>query len=187
MRLVFIGPPGAGKGTQAARLAEKLGIPQLSTGDMFRQAIRLGSEVGHQADEFLRSGQLVPDGLVEQIVFERLTEPDCQSGFILDGFPRTEPQATNLDSWLVERSLLLTAVLELRVPREELLQRLAERGRKDDDRNVVEQRLQQYDRLTLPLLTYYRQRGILQDIDGLGSADDVFARVVQIVDNLETA
>ena len=187
MRFVLLGPPGAGKGTQAVQLAEHLKVPMLSTGEMFREASRNQTELGRQVEEYFQSGRLVPDELVEQIVFERLSQNDCQNGFLLDGFPRTVPQAENLDNWLVQNSLSLDAVLELNVTREELLDRLAQRGRQDDDREIVLERLKQYDHLTLPLTAYYQERGVLQAIDGIGTADEVFARVVQIVDNLPKA
>ena len=187
MRFVLLGPPGAGKGTQAVQLAEHLNVPMLSTGEMFREASRNQTDLGRQVEEYFQSGRLVPDELVEQIVFERLSQDDCQNGFLLDGFPRTVPQAENLDNWLVQNGLSLNAVLELNVTREELLDRLAQRGRQDDDREIVLERLKQYDQLTLPLTAYYQERGILHAIDGLGTTDEVFARVVQIVDNLPKA
>lgn len=187
MRIVFMGPPGAGKGTQSLRLAEKLDIPKLSTGDMLREAVAQNTDVGMAAAEFMHQGHLVPDDLVERIVFERLSEPDCESGSIIDGFPRTVPQASALDEWLAANQEPLNVVLQIYVPLDELLRRLADRGREDDNRNIVAERLKQFDELTRPLLEYYRKRGILQRIDGVGKPDDVFGRIVTAVQNCRSA
>jgi adenylate kinase len=178
MRIVFIGPPGAGKGTQALRLAEHLQIPKLSTGDMLREAVAQRTPIGLQAGKFMEQGLLVPDELVDSVVFARLSEEDCAEGSIIDGFPRTVPQAQALDEWLAENQEPLSAVIEMFVPKEELLRRLAGRGRHDDQLAVVAERLHQFDLLTHPLLDYYRSQGILQKIDGIGKPDDVFARIL---------
>ena len=182
MQIVFIGPPGAGKGTQSTRLADYLQIPKLSTGEMLRETRAQQTDIGKQAAQYLESGHLVPDPLVEEIVLERLNEPDCQVGCILDGFPRTLSQAANLDSWLAGKGRPLSAAIEIRVPEEELLERLAQRGRHDDDREIIRLRLRQYDKLTHPLIDYYEQRKLLQGIDGVGTTDEVFALLQQIVD-----
>lgn len=181
MRIVFIGPPGAGKGTQSVRLAEYLQIPQLVSGDMLREVCQQQTELGRQTAEHMQAGRLVPDEIVQAIVFQRLGEPDSEPGCILDGFPRTVPQAAVLDQWLVENRHPLAAVLGIQVPEDELLERLAGRGRQDDDREIIRQRLQQYDKWTRPLLDYYSNRGVLQIIDGLGTTDEVFDRIKKIV------
>lgn len=187
MRIVFMGPPGAGKGTQSLRLAEHLQIPKLSTGDMLREAVAQKTEVGVQADEYMVQGRLVPDELVERIVFERLSEPDCENGSIIDGFPRTVPQAEALDDWLVANQGPLSIVLQIFVPLDELLRRLAGRGREDDQRAIVAERLKQFEELTRPLLDYYRGRGILHKIDGVGKTDEVFDRIMSAVEAAESA
>ncbi len=183
MQIIFIGPPGAGKGTQSVRLAEHLQVPHLSTGDMLREACQQKTAIGIQAAEAMSSGQLVSDKLVEQIVFQRLVEPDCLAGCVLDGFPRTVPQAASFDQWLSQQKRQISAVLEIQVAMEELLERIAGRGRQDDDREIVRERLCQYDDLTHPLLDYYRRQGILHEVDGLGTPDEVFARIQKIVEN----
>jgi len=186
MQIIFIGPPGAGKGTQSVHLAEYLGVPHLSTGEMLREACQKKTDIGVQAAEAMKSGQLVSDELVDQIVFQRLAEPDCQSGCVLDGFPRTEPQAVAFDQWLAQQNRQVSAVVEIQVSVEELLERVAERGRQDDNKEIVRERLTQYDELTRPLLEYYRSQGILKVVDGLGTPEEVFARIQAIVDNLGT-
>jgi len=182
MQIVLIGPPGAGKGTQSVRLAEYLQVPHLSTGEMLRDACLRKTDVGLRANEAMQRGQLVPDELVEEILFERLEEKDCQGGSILDGFPRTVPQAVAFDAWLGKRKRPLSTVLELRVNKEKLLERLSSRGREDDNREIVLARLDQYDELTHPLLDYYGKRSALHVIDGQGSAEEVFAQICSIVD-----
>ena len=179
MQIVFLGPPGAGKGTQAVRVAQRLGAPHLSTGEMLRQAIRSQSDLGRQAAEHINAGRLVPDALVDALVEQRLAQPDCRSGFVLDGFPRTLEQAEYLDGLLARRDAALDAVVELEVPEQELLIRLSRRGREDDLEQVVRERLRQYDELTQPLVDYYRRRGVLREVPGEGSLEDVFARIMQ--------
>jgi len=185
MQIIFIGPPGAGKGTQSVRLAKHLQVPHLSTGDMLRKACQQKSDIGILAAEAMGSGQLVSDELVEQVVIERLQRPDCKNGYILDGFPRTVPQADALDRWLAKQGQALSVALALRVDQEVLLERLSGRGRQDDDRETVLERLRQYDRLTHPLLEYYSQHGTLQGVDGSGSEDEVFARIQEVIANLD--
>ena len=181
MRIVFMGPPGAGKGTQSLRLAEKLQIPKLATGDMLREVVTQKTDVGLKAASYMAQGHLVPDELVEHIVFQRMSDPDCAGGCIIDGFPRTVPQAVALDEWLTKYQEPLNVVLQIYVPLEELLRRLAGRGREDDNREIVAQRLSQFDELTRPLLEYYRDRGILHRIEGVGKTEDVFDRIMTAV------
>lgn len=187
MRIVFMGPPGAGKGTQSLRLAEHMKIPKLATGDMLREAVAQGTAIGLKADEYMVQGHLVPDELVERIVFDRLSDTDCQNGSIIDGFPRTVPQAEALDAWFAAHERRLDLVLQIFVPLDELLRRLAGRGREDDHRAIVAERLRQFDDLTRPLLDYYRCRGILHKIDGVGTTDEVFGRIMAAAEIAETA
>lgn len=182
MRLVFIGPPGAGKGTQAERIVAAYRLAHLSTGDMLRAARDAKTEVGVKADRYMSAGQLVPDEIILGVIGDRLTQPDCRGGYLLDGFPRTIGQAEALDEMLSEQGTPLDVVLELRVPDEELFRRLAGRGRADDKPEVIRQRLVAYAEQTSPLLEYYAKRGLLQTIDGLGSVEDIFARIRRVLD-----
>jgi adenylate kinase len=182
MRIVFIGPPGAGKGTQAERLVARYELAHLSTGDMLRAARDAQTDVGRQADEYMSKGELVPDKIIVQIIAERLSQPDCQAGYLLDGFPRTIAQAEALDRMLGERNTPLDVVLELQVPEEELFNRLAGRGRADDKPEVIRQRLVAYRRQTEPLLEYYEKAGLLKRVDGLGSVDEIFDRIKAVLD-----
>lgn len=185
MRIVLIGPPGAGKGTQSALMAEKFQIPHLSTGEILRAVTAAQSKTGREAAKYMERGELVPDEMIQEIVFEELSSPACASGYILDGFPRTVPQAEEFDRWLAERDCALSLVLKFSVTKEVLLERLAERGREDDDREVIEKRMQQYLDLTKPLVEYYQNRGLIHVVKGSeGSAEDVFAMIQKIVDNL---
>ena len=169
-------------------MSEKFQIPHLSTGDMLRAACAEESAVGRSADQYMQQGRLVPDALVQEIVFEELSRPECASGYIVDGFPRTVPQAKAFDAWLEERDCTLSLALEFQVTEDVLLERLDDRGRADDAREIVHQRLQQYNDLTRPLIEYYKKKGILHVIHGgRGSAEDVFATIQQIVDNLPSA
>lgn len=182
MRIVFIGPPGAGKGTQAERLIEKYQLAHLSTGDMLRAARDARTEIGRKAETYMSSGQLVPDDIIVAIIQERLKQPDCRKGYLLDGFPRTIAQAEALDGMLRREGTPLDVVLELQVPEEELFQRLAGRGRSDDRPEVIRQRLVAYRQQTEPLLDYYRKGCLLRSIDGLGTVDGIFDRVARVLD-----
>jgi len=182
MRIVFIGPPGAGKGTQAERMIEKYKLAHLSTGDMLRAARDAQTEVGKKADEYMSTGRLVPDEIIVEIIEERLAQSDCQAGYLLDGFPRTIAQAEALDKMLGEKGTPLDVVLELKVPEEELFQRLAGRGRADDTPDVIRQRLVAYRDQTSPLLDYYGKTGLLESVDGLGTIEEIFDRIQAILD-----
>jgi adenylate kinase len=184
MRLVFIGPPGAGKGTQAERMIAAYRLAHLSTGDMLRAARDAKSDLGRKADEYMSTGRLVPDDLIIALIEQRLAAADCAGGYLLDGFPRTLAQAEALDATLAARQTPLDVVLELAVPEEELFRRLAGRGRADDKPEVIRQRLVAYRDQTAPLLAYYGNKSLLRSIDGLGSVDDIFARVRQVLDPL---
>lgn len=177
MRIVLLGPPGAGKGTQAVKIAEKLGVPQISTGDLFRHNIGAGTPLGVEAKKYLDAGDLVPASLTNALVNERLNEPDVAEGFILDGFPRTVEQAEALHDMLERRNLKLDAVLEFRVPEEELVSRLAGRGRADDTEEVIRNRFRVYRDETAPLLDYYTHE--LKTVDAVGSLNEVFTRALQ--------
>ena len=176
MRIVLLGPPGAGKGTQAVKLAEKLGVPQISTGDLFRHNISTGTELGLQAKTYLDAGDLVPAELTNALVDDRLSDDDVTGGFNLDGFPRTVEQAEALHGMLARRGLALDAVLEFRVPEDELVQRLKGRGRADDTEDVIRNRFRVYRDETAPLLDYYSRE--LKTVDAVGELDEVFARAL---------
>ena len=186
MLTVFLGPPGAGKGTQAARLAAKYGSPQISTGDMLRAAVVAGTSLGERVNGIMKSGDLDPDALMLEVVEERLDQPDCASGAILDGYPRTRGQAEALDP-LAQRigQGEVRLVLMLDVPEEEVIQRISGRredaaggdGRDDDREHVVLERMRVYRELTEPLVDYYRDKGVLTEIAGIGTVDEVFDRI----------
>lgn len=182
MRLVFIGPPGAGKGTQAEKMIAKYSLAHLSTGDMLRAARDAKTEVGVKAEEYMSRGALVPDDIIVAIIAERLAHSDCEKGYLLDGFPRTIAQAEALDNMLDANGTPLDAVLELAVPEEELFTRLAGRGRADDTPEVIRQRLVAYRNQTAPLLEYYANKGLLKSINGLGSVDEIFTRISDLLD-----
>ena len=187
MRLILLGPPGAGKGTQAQRLVAKHGIVQLSTGDMLRAAVKAGTPVGLRAKDIMDRGDLVPDEIVVAIVSDRIDEPDARNGFILDGFPRTVAQAEALEKMLAEKGLRLDGVIELKVDEDILIRRIESRIaemrargealRKDDDPEVLKSRLEVYRRQTAPLIDYYRHNGTLRAVDGMAPIDDVTAAI----------
>ncbi|BBY39003.1 adenylate kinase [Mycobacterium mantenii] len=177
MRVVLLGPPGAGKGTQAEKLSEKLGIPHISTGELFRSNIENGTKLGLEAKRYLDAGDLVPSELTNQLVDDRLSDPDAAKGFILDGFPRSAEQAKALHDMLGRRGTDIDAVLEFRVSEDELLQRLKGRGRADDTDDVILNRMKVYRDETAPLLDYYSHE--LKTVDAIGTMDEVFARALQ--------
>ncbi|MEZ4220779.1 MAG: adenylate kinase [Polyangiaceae bacterium] len=202
-RIVLLGPPASGKGTQGSVLAEALGIPKISTGDMLREARAAGTALGKEAESYMNAGKLVPDSVVIGLVDERLNVGDARAGFILDGFPRTTPQAEALEALLDKRGTPLTSVLQIDVSKELLLERATLRRidkqtgqiyhlkysppppgadlehRKDDQEETVRRRLDEYDALTAALLPFYEQRKLLKRVDGVGSMDEVTARINQ--------
>jgi adenylate kinase len=183
MRLILLGPPGAGKGTQAERLVKRLAIPQLSTGEMLRAAVAAKTPVGLRAKDIMNRGELVSDDIVVQIVADRIEDQDAKKGFILDGFPRTVPQADALAKMLSGKGLNLDAVLEFKVDEDVLIERMKvrrkqaeERGdpvRKDDDPEVFKTRLEAYRAQTRPLIDYYQSKGALKTVDGMQPIDKV--------------
>ena len=192
MRLIFLGPPGAGKGTQAKLLTEKYGIPQLSTGDMLRAAKEAGTEIGLKAKAVMDAGQLVSDDIVNAIVAERIDLDDCSNGFILDGYPRTVPQAKALSENLRQKDLVLDAVIELKVDQEALIRRIENRVaetiaaggtvRSDDNPESFRKRLSEYREKTAPLSAYYQEQGELVVLDGMADVDDVTAAIEAVLE-----
>ncbi|MCO5147709.1 MAG: adenylate kinase [Aquamicrobium sp.] len=187
MRLILLGPPGAGKGTQAQRLVEKHGIPQLSTGDMLRAAVQAQTDVGKRAKAVMDAGELVSDEIVNAIVAERIDQADCAGGFILDGYPRTLAQADAVEAMLAKRGIALDAVIELVVDDKALVGRIVRRAeqakaagqpvRKDDNPEVFEERLREYYKKTAPLIGYYHAKGMLKGVDGMAPIDDVTRQI----------
>lgn len=207
MRMILVGPPGAGKGTQAAILVNKYEIPHISTGDMLRAAVKEGTELGTRADGFMKAGALVPDDLVIAMVIERIAKDDCQKGFMLDGFPRTRPQAEALDEALTEAGVTLDVVVQIEVPDELIVARITGRRsdpetgaiyhlefrpppddvkdrlvqRKDDTEEACKARLAKYHSETAPIIPFYRDKGLLEEVDGVGSPDEVTGRVAAVL------
>ncbi|MEM8771003.1 MAG: adenylate kinase [Pseudomonadota bacterium] len=195
MILIFLGPPGAGKGTQARHIVDRYGVPQLSTGDMLRSAVAAETPVGLQAKAVMDAGNLVSDNIVAAIVEERIEQDDCAGGFLLDGFPRTLPQAEMLDAMLEKKGISLDAVIELRVDEAVLIDRLRSRiaetkasgreVRKDDNEETFKKRLEVYREQTAPLIPYYENQGKLKVVDGMGSVEAVSAEIDAILDDLK--
>jgi adenylate kinase len=189
MRIVLLGPPGAGKGTQAARVACRFGTPHIATGDIFRANVASGTELGQIAQEYMDRGDLVPDEVVIAMVMDRLAEDDCAAGFVLDGFPRTVTQAEALDRQLVALGVPLHAVLCFEAAEEELLRRLAGRAaaqhRADDAEQTIRHRLEVFASKTRPLIDYYRHRRLLTMIDGVGRVEDVTLRILDCLPSVD--
>jgi adenylate kinase len=214
-RVVLLGPPGAGKGTQAKLLQDKFGVCQISTGDILRKAVAEQTPLGKEASQYIHRGALVPDSVIVDLVATRLQEKDCEKGFILDGFPRTIPQAESLDAILKQRGIGLNSVLSVQVPKDVIIERLAGRRtcrscgalshvtlspskkagicdrcggelyQRDDDREeTIAHRLKVYDDQTAPLLNYYRGQGLLREIGGVGTVDEIRARVIAALGDL---
>jgi adenylate kinase len=192
MRLILLGPPGAGKGTQAERLVAGLGIVQLSTGDMLRAAVAAGSDVGKRAKAIMERGELVPDEVVIDVIRDRLKGADTARGFILDGFPRTVAQAAALDGLLASLKMRLDAVIEIAVDEKLLLERIETRvretggARADDNPETLKKRLKVYREQTAPVAQYYRSRGRLRTVDGMASKDQVAAAIASILNEVKT-
>ena len=204
MRMILVGPPGAGKGTQAARLVESLGIPHISSGDMFRAAVKAGTPLGVEADRYMKAGQLVPDEVTIGMVLERIAQPDCANGFMLDGFPRTLPQAEALHEALRAAGVELDAVVLIEVPDELIVERVTGRRtdpetnaiyhltfnpppveiigrlvhRKDDTLEAVTARQQKYHGETVPIIPFYEGQGLLRRVDGVGDPDAITGRLL---------
>ena len=181
-RLLLIGPPGAGKGTQAARLSEALGVPAISTGDIFRQNVKNETALGLKAKAFMDAGDNVPDSLTNDLITDRLEQDDCTEGFLLDGYPRTTDQVRHLDGFLADHGTSLDVVVQLIADADVVVERLRKRaldqGRSDDDESVVRHRLGVYEEQTAPLIDVYGSRGLVVAIDGLGEIADVTTRIM---------
>ena len=186
--IVLLGPPGAGKGTQAARIAERLNIPAISTGEIFRANMSEGTELGKRAKEYMERGEFVPDSVTNPMVKVRLSAPDAANGFLLDGYPRTLEQAHALRDMLAELGVSLDVVLEIQVDEDEvvarMLKRATEQNRSDDTEPVIRHRLEIYHELTEPMATYYADQDLLQVVDGHGSIDEVSERIFALLDGL---
>lgn len=179
MKLLFVGPPGAGKGTQAGRVADKLGIAHVSTGDMFR-ALDDSSDLGRRVKAIMESGDYVPDSIVIEMLEDRIAEPDAADGFILDGFPRTVPQAEALDAFLGDEGL--DAVVLFEIDNDEVIERMLERGRSDDTEETIRTRLEVYAEQTQPLIGRYSERGLVRRVDAEGDIEDITERVLAALD-----
>jgi adenylate kinase len=186
MRLVLLGPPGAGKGTQAKRVAERFGIPAISTGDIFRANVSSGTELGVLAKQYMDKGEYVPDEVTNDMVRERLGEPDAMQGFLLDGYPRTTAQVDVLDAILADSGRALDRVVEVTADTEEVVRRLLKRaeieGRADDTEEVIRRRMEVYAEQTAPLTALYEAHGVLRRVDGMGPVDEVTERLVKVLE-----
>ena len=183
MRFILLGGPGAGKGTQAGKLKEHFGIVHLSTGEVLREARAAGTELGRKAVEYMDTGKLLPDDIILGIVSEKLDMPEMEKGFLFDGFPRTIPQAEGLEELLGKKNLELDAVVSIEIQDEIVIERLLKRaeieGRSDDNRETIENRLRVYYDQTEPLKVYYEKSGLLKSVDGVGTVDEVFERIIK--------
>ena len=180
-RFLIVGPQGSGKGTQGVLVAEAFGVPQVATGDIFRENVKGGTELGQRVQAIIEAGDLVPDELTSELVRDRLQQPDAAGGFLLDGYPRNRSQVDDLDAFLASRGEALDAVIELVVPRDEsiarITQRATEQGRTDDTEEVIANRLAIYERETAPILDVYRDHGLVVEIDGVGTLGEVTERI----------
>ena len=185
MRVLLMGPPGAGKGTQAVVVSERLGVPHISTGDIFRANVAGGTPLGIEAKRYMDAGDYVPDSVTNAMVRDRLAQPDAAAGFLLDGYPRTVAQVEELAGMLAEQGTALDHVVELTVDRDELVSRLvkraAEQGRSDDTEDVIRRRQEVFEEQTAPLTALYEAQGLLVRVDGMGDVDDVTARVLAVL------
>jgi adenylate kinase len=185
VRLVFLGPPGAGKGTQASRIASAFGVPAISTGDIFRANVKEGTPLGQEAKRYMDAGEYVPDSVTNAMVRDRLAQPDAAAGFLLDGYPRTVDQVHELDGMLEAAATSLDKVVELTADRDEVVRRLLHRaeieGRADDTAEVITHRLEVYAEETAQLANLYAERGLLVQVDGMGEVDDVTARLLDAI------
>lgn len=183
--IIFMGPPGAGKGTQAKKICDELKIPQISTGDILRNAIKEGTSLGTLAKSYIDKGELVPDSVVIGIVEERIKQQDCKNGFLLDGFPRTIQQAEELEKLLSKMNKKIDYVINIDVPEEELVNRLLNRAkienRTDDTEPVIRNRMKTYFQQTYPLIEYYQKKGLLNNINGLGSIEEITHRIMNVI------
>ena len=183
MKLILFGPPGAGKGTQAVKLQEELHLPHISTGDIFRYHIKHETDLGKKVKAILASGELVSDDVVVELVVNELGQEKYKNGYILDGFPRTVPQAEALDAYLSEHGTSVDHFLILTVPEEELIKRILSRGqgREDDTEEMVKNRLNVYHEETKPVMDHYQKQGLVKEIDGVGTIDEIFGRLLDVV------
>jgi adenylate kinase len=184
MNLIILGAPGAGKGTQAVRLKEKLGIPHISTGDMLREAAQAKTPLGIEAEKYMSAGKLLPDDLVVGLIEERLQKADSKKGFLLDGFPRTTAQAEALEKMLAKHRQSIHGALLLDVPQEELLKRLLARKRADDKEETIKERLRVYEDQTAPVVDYFGKRSLLRRVKGVGDMEEIFGRLMEAVTQL---
>lgn len=182
LKIVLLGAPGSGKGTQSQKLVAEYGVPQVSTGDLLRSAVADKTELGLKAKEAMDAGELVSDELVVGMIRERLNQPDAENGFILDGFPRSRSQAAELDTLLTELDRPLQRVVHLQVDKEEIVQRLMSRGRADDNEDTIRNRMDVFEEQTQPLVKYYEDQGLLVAVKGVGEVDEIFARIKGALD-----
>lgn len=183
LKIVLLGAPGSGKGTQSQKLVAEYGVPQISTGDLLRNAVAEKTELGLEAKKAMDAGELVSDHLVVGMIRERLQQPDTENGFILDGFPRSQTQAVALDELLSELDRPLQRVVHLQVDKEEIVQRLMARGRADDNEETIRNRLEVFQEQTQPLVKYYEDQGLLVAVQGMGELDEIFERIKAALDD----